>query len=298
MKRKVVLVFTTLCMMCLVACGKKEDSSSSDIVPETVQDTVEDNSIRNFSEEEKAKLVAETPELNLDDFWFTLDSNKAKAKTNYEGKIYKISLSVMNIETDYFENMTKDNGGVMRSIKVFLPTSELANLSNGQRLTFIGTIELFGNGINLKDAFVSSDYESAKTFSDEEIEEAIENYGGTGGDGHIDWTEGSYPFFVENHENFEKVTKENVSSVFNGTWKGKQYTDENIVWTVTFTSDSTADVIKGDGDVYEWEYSFSGGYIKFPVKASQSLEVRKVSDNLIVFYANTVDYVPYWILYK
>ena len=74
--------------------------------------------------------------------------------------------------------------------------------------------------------------------------------------------------------------------------------DEDIVWTVTFTSDSTADVIKGDGDVYEWEYSFSGGYIKFPVKDSNSLEVRKVSDNLIVFYANTVDYVPYWILYR
>lgn len=296
MKKFLSTGIIVIMLLGLVACGQKENSN--DNKAETVENIEVDNSIRNLSEEEKTKLVAETPELDLDNFWFTLDSNKAKAKTNYEGKIYKISLSVMNIETDYFENMTKDSGGVIRSIKVFLPTSELANLSNGQRLTFIGTIELVGNSINLKDAFVSSNYEEAKSFSAEEIEVAIENYGGTGGDGHIDWTEGSYPFFVENHENFEKVTKENASTVFEGTWKGKQYTDEDIVWTVTFTSDSTADVIKGNGDVYEWEYSFSGGYIKFPVKASNSLEVRKVSDNLIVFYANTVDYVPYWILYR
>lgn len=281
MKKFLSIGIIVIMLLGLVACGQKEVG----------------NSIRNLSEEEKTKLVAETPELDLDNFWFTLDSNKAKAKTNYEGKIYKISLSVMNIETDYFENMTKD-GDVTRSIKVFLPTSELANLSDGQRLTFIGTIELFGNGINLKDAFVSSNYEEAKSFSAEEIEAAIENYGGTGGDGHIDWTEGSYPFFVKNYENFEKVTKENASTVFEGTWKGKQYVEGDVVWTVTFTSDSTADVIKGDGDVYEWEYSFSGGYIKFPVKASDSLEVRKVSDNLIVFYANEVDYVPHWILYR
>ena len=109
MKKFLSTGIIVIMLLGLVACGQKENSN--DNKAETVENIEVDNSIRNLSEEEKTKLVAETPELDLDNFWFTLDSNKAKAKTNYEGKIYKISLSVMNIETDYFENMTKEYEG-------------------------------------------------------------------------------------------------------------------------------------------------------------------------------------------
>ena len=84
-----------------------------------------------------------------------------------------------------------------------------------------------------------------------------------------------------------------------GEWKGKYYSEENTEYLIIFTSDSTASVSKNGKTASEWSYTFSGDMIKFPNNSSvEAREVRKVSDKLIVIYAETIDYVPYWILYK
>ena len=66
MKKFLSIGIIVIMLLGLVACGQKEVG----------------NSIRNLSEEEKTKLVAETPELDLDNFCSTLDSIKQSKSKN------------------------------------------------------------------------------------------------------------------------------------------------------------------------------------------------------------------------
>ena len=136
-----------------------------------------------------------------------------------------------------------------------------------------------------------------QTFDDETVQNAIDNYSPNNA-GKIDWGKGSCPFFIDNRLYFEELTADTFLNEMEGEWFGKEYSAAEKTRQIVFTSDSTADVSENGGKVYEWKYSFVGNLLKFPESASKNYEVRKVSDRLVVFYAETVDFVPYWILYK
>lgn len=281
-----LLVLAMLSGLC--ACGKNASKS-------TEKSTSSETSATQTTD--YVKLVESTPQLDLEQLWFTLDNNEAKATTEYNDKQYKVTLPVMNIKKDSFEYITEYLGS-QRHVCVKLPTEELAKLVSGKRITVLGTVVLSGRYVYINDAFLTSPYETVKEFSQEEVQNAIENYGGDGGDGKIDWDEGSYPFFIENRADFEKITSDNFYETVSGEWNAKEYLTPEKERTVIFDSETSATVIT-NGSEHVWEYSFvSKDALSFPKDVTQYEEVRKVSDNLIVFYDDTVDYVPKFILYK
>jgi hypothetical protein len=228
--------------------------------------------------------------------WESLENNKAKAQTTYEGNMYKVTVRVQNIETNFFEYKEQYNGH-LKTLRIYMDTEELAKLNDFEQITVLGKLtNIYGGTPELKDAFIIDNYVSYKQYNDEELKDKIDNFGGDGGDGNIAWNEGSYPFFIDNMLNFKKIDSQIFYSEVTGEWIGKYYVDgDKSTYSITFTSENTANVKKNDSKISEWNYSFNGENLKFPTTNSNSYEVRKVSDSLYVLYN---DYKPRWIIYK
>ena len=255
-----------------------------------------------FEENQKAirtQLVNDTEMLNMDNLWLDISNNEANAKLKYDAKLYKVKVSVMNISTDYFEYSARNSAGYIRSIKVYMPTDELAKLNNDMHITVLGQLNNVTSSPTLYNAFIVDNYTTAKSFDDGELKQKIEQFGGTGGDGKVSWTEGSYPYFINNRDNFEKIAGRDFFNELSGTWKAKYYIEDKKEYKITFKTDSTADYSEYDSDkINEWKYKIVDDTLYFPASRDTKFEVRKASENVIIFYTYTIDYVPYWILYK
>lgn len=131
-----LLVFAMILSLC--ACGGNNNST------ETTNTTNTNDS---------AKVDENIPLLNLEQLWSTLDSNEAKAISEYNKKQYKVTLQVMNIKSDSFEYATTYLGS-KRFVCVKLPTEELANLSSGEEITVLGTVVLSGRYVYINDASI------------------------------------------------------------------------------------------------------------------------------------------------
>jgi len=277
-----------------------ESETSQDDLPILEDVAVDDKlDLTTLDEAGKAELVATTPFLDFDQMWYDIGENKAKASLEYNEKIFQVKVTVLNINTTYFDYRHETAMGT-KSFEVHMPTEVLATLTSGTHITVLGELKLYGGySASLHNAFVvDASLVETKTFDDETIQKAIENYY-FNNDGMIDWSMGSGPFFVDNRINFELLTSDTFLTEMDGEWIGKHYVDGyRRQRYITFTSASTADVYEDNEPVYEWSYIFADDLLKFPAKGSNSYEVRKVSDRLVVFYADTIDYVPYWILYK
>ena len=141
----------------------------------------------------------------------------------------------------------------MKSLKIYLPTNELAKLKNFEQVTVLGKLTNVAGTPELKDAFLIDDYISKKQYTNEES-------------------------FYSN---------------ITGNWLLKNYVDgDRSTFSISFTGKNTANVKKDDSEIYEWDYSFIGDKLKF---GGDSFEVRKIADNLYVFYD---DIYPLWILYR
>lgn len=246
----------------------------------------------------RSSLVETSPELYLDILWNSIETNKAKAKTDYEGNTYKIKVKVMNIQTNYFDYSIEYNNNI-KTLRVCMSTEELAKLTAGDYITVLGTLTNISGTPRLLEAFDIEPYIQIKQYDEEKLKEIINNYGGSGNDGNISWKEGSYPFFIDNRLNFEKIDGNTFNTELTGEWTAKQYVDgDRNTFLISFTSENTANVSKNGSKGYEWKFSIRNNMLYFPESNNEAYEVRKVSENLLVFYAKTNNYVPYWILYK
>ncbi len=281
MKKFIVLLLAVLLCFSLCACGEKNDDTQNDKGSST-------------------ESISSAPFLDLDLMYNIIETNEAQANLNYNKKMFKVKVTVMNIGTDRFSYRYKNYRGETKSFDVHMPMDVLATLSNGSHIIVYGKLILSGSYASLHDAILVDESNiGEQSFDDSIIQDAIANFKPFNSDGNIDWNAGSAPFFVENRLYFEKLTSETFLNEMSGEWKGKYYSERNTEYHITFTSDSTASVSKDDKEASEWSYTFSGDMINFPNNSSvEAREVRKVSDKLVVIYADTIDYVPYWILYK
>lgn len=280
---KKILSFILAFAMCLslCACGEKNDTAQKDKGSST-------------------ESISSAPFLDLDLMYNTIETNEAQANLNYNKKMFKVKVTAMNIGTNRFSYRYSNYRGEIKNFDVLMPTEVLATLNNGSHIIVYGKLILSGSYASLHNAILVDESNiGEKAFDEQTIQDAIANFKPFNRNGNIDWNAGSAPFFVENRLYFEKLTSETFLNEMSGEWKGKYYSEENTEYLIIFTSDSTASVSKNGKTASEWSYTFSGDMIKFPNNSSvEAREVRKVSDKLIVIYAETIDYVPYWILYK
>lgn len=247
----------------------------------------------------RTELVDKTPVLDLEQLWYDISNNEANAKIKYDSKLYKIKVNVMNIGTDHFSYRRSVNG-YTKNIDIYMPTEDLAKLSKDMHITVLGQLNNVTSSPVLYNAFIADGYATTKTFNDAELKKQIELFGGTGGDGNVSWDEGSYPYFISNRDRFEKIDSSNFLNELSGTWKAKYYIEEKKDYKITFKTETTADYSLYDSDkISEWKYKMIEDTLYFPESRKDTkFEVRKASDNVFIFYTYTVDYVPYWILYK
>ena len=163
----------------------------------------------------RSLLVETSPELYLDILWNSIETNKAKAKTTYEGNTYKIKVKVMNIQTNYFDYSMEYNNNI-KTLRVCMSTEELDKLTTGDYITVLGTLTNISGTPQLLDAFNIEPYVQIKQYDEEDLKEIIKNYGGSGNDGNISWKEGSYPFFIDNRLNFEKIEGNTINNELTG----------------------------------------------------------------------------------
>ena len=138
MKKLLALFLALVMCFAFAACGGDNDSTEK-------TNTTNAN--------DSAKVDENIPLLNLEQLWSTLDSNEAKAKSEYNKKQYKVTLHAMNIKSDSFEYITTYLGS-KRHVCVKLPTEELANLSSGEEITVLGTVVLSGRYVYINDASI------------------------------------------------------------------------------------------------------------------------------------------------
>lgn len=104
-KSIVSVLILSFILVCLSACGTEKASDSK-------QESID-----------ISKAISATPTKVYDD----VKDNEARAKQN----VYRVTGAIDSIKGDY---LTID------SLKVYLPSSDLANMSKGNTITFVGTI--------------------------------------------------------------------------------------------------------------------------------------------------------------
>ena len=234
--------------------------------------------------------------VDLAELFSIAENNEAKAVQQYEGKLGKVVVNAMNIRENYFDYTTAEYGG-MKSIMVYLPTSVLAELSNGEQIQVVGQLaNINSSGFSVINAFIIDNYVPNVSFTDEEIADSIEQFGDDG-DGHITWSEGSFPFFMNNRLLFTLVEGSEAESLLCSTkWNAKYYAQPELKITLTFKEDGSL-IETEDGHENKWDWKIAGG-LEFPTGTRRNYEIRKVNDNTLVFYQNDAQYSPEWVLYK
>lgn len=235
-------------------------------------------------------------DVDLADLFSTAENNKAKAVQQYEGKLGKVVVNALNIEQNYFEYNTSLYG-FTKSIMVFLPTATLAELTNGEQIQVVGQLaNINSSGFSIINAFIIDDYVATASFTDDEVADAIKNFGDDG-DGHISWVEGSFPFFIDNRLSFTLVEGTDADELLCSTkWNAKYYVQPELEITMTFKEDGSL-IETEDGSENNWEWKNVGG-LEFPADTGRYYEIRKVNDNTLVFYEDRTQYHPEWVLYK
>ena len=100
------------------------------------------------------KMLEQAEELDLEAFHSLNNKNEAKAKQEYDGKIFVCTAYVGDISTTDVEIGQVILGEFCNTLKVELPEEELASLSSGQEITVCGKFQYVAIVSRLVDAFV------------------------------------------------------------------------------------------------------------------------------------------------
>lgn len=134
MKKSLILISLAMVAalaLCLVGCGNGTSTSSA-------------------SSSSQSKVDINTAaELDADAFFDMKRENEAKAKTEYDGKTFKVTGRISDISTDHISIDTKQVGGKWGNpFHVYLPTEEIAKLNKGDSITVAGVLE-YGEAPNI-----------------------------------------------------------------------------------------------------------------------------------------------------
>lgn len=102
------------------------------------------------------EMLEQAEEFDAAAFSDLREENEAKAKQEYEGKIFRRTGYVESIKTDYIILSDYIYGGYYYPLVVELSEDEIANLSSEQEITVCGTFEYddYPNICHLVDAFI------------------------------------------------------------------------------------------------------------------------------------------------
>ncbi len=97
---------------------------------------------------QKTKLLSEATELDIETVThmntIMYSSNKVKFENEFEGKIFKHSATVYEINNGYCKVGTHDSGEFIHTIDVYLCYDELTKIDIGYNITVVGTISSTG----------------------------------------------------------------------------------------------------------------------------------------------------------
>ena len=119
----IILAMVAALALTLVGCGGNSSNSVSS------------------SSESKVDVNLAT-EFDAEDFFKTQSENEAKAKSEYDGNVYKVSGVITEIHTDYIiidtVKIANKSGG---PLEVHMSTDEIAKLSKGDSIVVIGVFK-------------------------------------------------------------------------------------------------------------------------------------------------------------
>ena len=87
------------------------------------------------------EMLEQAQDFDGDAFYDTQNENEAKAKQEYDGKVFQVSGYVEEIATDYIIVSDYGYGVYYNPLVVELPEEEIANLTKEQEIIVCGTFE-------------------------------------------------------------------------------------------------------------------------------------------------------------
>lgn len=164
MKKVLSLILALVLCMSLCACAGGSDAPETTEAP--TETTVPENAM--LSKEELDTLAVPFTEEDISDF----SSNKALAST-FVGNVYSFEGVVNSVQEDHvvFDFLIVNNGSYyngMDHAKVYLPTEELIELEQKQRVKVVGLVSsVSGNNIVFENAYIEQYYEITATLKGE-----------------------------------------------------------------------------------------------------------------------------------
>lgn len=263
---------------------------------------VKNGTDNNTISEIKSNLASELEMLNIKEVWALNQENQANAVQQYANKMYIVPVTVLNIGTDSFEDITNYNG-VSCSLTVKLPSSVLSTLSPRQQIYVVGYFTMSGYSFYLENCFVVDDSVNLfKNVDETELKESVEVFGVH--TGIIDRTAGTYAYFTNNRMYFKDVAPTDIPNIIVGEWEVTDYFGEKN--DITFFEDYTLkEVTKSgyerDGHWAMWGDNFCYGHGTV-TGSNLKFEMRQASMDTYVLYENDTNGVethyPYAVLVK
>ncbi|MCD7717684.1 MAG: hypothetical protein LUI39_14785 [Lachnospiraceae bacterium] len=117
------------------------------------------------------------------------------------------------------------------------------------------SVNLYGTefiyGFSVGDAII----DETEPYADTDLLEMAEEFGDE--DGHISWSEGSFPYFIDMRESWDQLTTEEIQAGIVGTWNVREYTDKPTSERLyTFSPDGTGtytSALRGEEETFYWD---------------------------------------------
>ena len=170
----------------------------------------------------------------------------------------------------------------------------MANGDAEKALNIYSELGVYKDSESKCNAYENAYQETIQSFTDDEVADAIKNFGNVDG-GDITYEEVYFPFFVDNRLSFTLVKGSDADTLLCSTkWNAKYYAEPRKEITMIFKEDGS--LIETEGDWQNnWDWKNVDG-LEFPIGTDRHYTIRKVNDHTLVFFE--YDSKPEWVLYK
>lgn len=257
MKKLISFMLVLAMVFSMVACGKSNEEAP---IKQDIDKSSSESYIGVWKSKPSGKMIFYFEKGGIGYYEFTTDEG-VKYPFTYEIKD-DVAVMVVSGNANYTVTFElNDEGDMLTHLGGALPKT-------------IPEDKTF-NKIDLSE--LENDVEEEFVLNEDELQEMINTFGTKAG--HITWEEGSFPYFIEHKDDFERLNSDTITQAIVGEWTVTSYMLDTYNFSIR--DDGTLTNKVDNEKEYIWEWSFD---TQLHLGKSLECSAYKVTDDVLVLY--------------